>query len=545
MPTNWKPLLKPNLKRISSIILKRWIVFLLIVNASFNRGLAQHVTIFGKAPIRVDAQGILIKQMNSSAFSDDIRNGAKQKVIPIYIAGNWVAIQTTNMPFGTINISEPSHKEKYNFLLLDHYQIHKLYERSYYTTTPVHGQGFILQIDTLNKVLKQGKNSKYLLKEGIDIGYVSLKVNDFFFIDFYDYNTDTLVRRYYIKRLKVIPKIEVYHQLKEQLYESQVQTSGTQKIVFSPGGKFVTTIKTKSDFRDSAVKYLLINLKTRDTLQQIGPTFLKLPELASNTDYELQFNYVIQPESIGIICLSVKPYWYQSVISYFIAIITFTLLIIIAIVVVLKKKIKAVKEKQTETEQSLRRLQAQLNPHFTFNALSSIQGLINTNQIDDANYYLHEFSALLRQTLNRSQYIFNTLDKEIEMMNTYIGLEQLRFNFLSDIQISNTLTLPDIEIPTLILQPLIENAIKHGISFLEDKGQLQIFYKEGQQPGELIIMIKDNGKSFDDDTAYGYGLKLTLERIAAINKLKKEKAITLEFHKHAGTAITLIFNNWI
>jgi two-component system LytT family sensor kinase len=533
------------LKRISSTILNRWIVLLLIVGASFNRGLAQHVTIFGKAPIRVDAQGILIKQMNSSAFSDDTRNAAKQKVIPIYIAGNSVAIQTTNMPFGTINISEPSHTEKFNSLSLDHYQLHRLYERSYYTTTPVHGQGFILQIDTLNKVLKQAKNSKHLLKEGIDIGYVSLKVNDFFFIDFYDYNTDTLVRRYYIKRLKVIPEIEIYRQLKGQFYKSPIQISDTQKIVLSPGGKFVTTIKTKPDFGDSAVKYLLINLKTRDTLQQIGPTVLKLPELNSNTDYKFQFNYVIQPESTGVIYLSVKPYWYQSVIFYFIVTIAFALLIIIVLVVVLKKKIKAAKGKQTETEQSLRRIQAQLNPHFTFNALSSIQGLINTNKIDDANYYLHEFSTLLRQTLNRSQYIFNTLDKEIEMMNTYIRLEQLRFNFLSDIEISNTLTLPDIEIPTLILQPLIENAIKHGISVLGEEGQLRITYKEGQQPGDLMIMIEDNGKGFDENTAYGYGLKLTLERIEAVNRLKEEGAITLEFHKHAGTAVTLIFNNWI
>ncbi|RKR80534.1 histidine kinase [Mucilaginibacter gracilis] len=211
----------------------------------------------------------------------------------------------------------------------------------------------------------------------------------------------------------------------------------------------------------------------------------------------------------------------------------------------LKRRIRASKEKQTEIEQSLRRVQAQLNPHFTFNALSSIQGLINTNQINDANYYLHEFSALLRQTLNRSQYIFNTLDKEIEMMNTYIGLEQLRFSFLSDIQISKTLNLRDIEIPTLILQPLIENAIKHGVSVLGDKGQLQISYKEGQQPGALVIIIRDNGNSFDDGAAYGYGLKLTLERIAAINKLKREKAISLEFNKYAGTAISLIFNNWI
>ncbi|WP_147425547.1 hypothetical protein [Mucilaginibacter gracilis] len=272
--------------------------------------------------------------MNSRTLVGDIRNEIRQKIIPIYIAGNWIAIRTTNVPFGTINISEPGHKEKYNNLMLNHYQINKLYERSYYTTTSVHGQGYILQFDSLNKVLKQVKSNKRLLKEGVDIGYISLKINDFFFVDFYDYNTDTLVRRYYIKRLKVIPEIKVYHQqLKEQIHESQVQTGGIQKLFFSPGGKLVAATNAKPEFRDSAVKYLLINLKTRDTLQQIGPTLLMLPELAANTDYELQFSYVIQPESMGLLYLSVKPYWYQSAIFYFIATIAFTLLVITVILV--------------------------------------------------------------------------------------------------------------------------------------------------------------------------------------------------------------------
>ena len=185
-----------------------------------------------------------------------------------------------------------------------------------------------------------------------------------------------------------------------------------------------------------------------------------------------------------------------------------------------------------------------LNPHFTFNALSSIQGLINTDRIDEANIYLEEFSTLLRQTLSKSQQVYTTLDQELEMMRLYIKLEAFRFNFYWEIEVSRELNPSVLEIPTMLLQPLIENAIKHGLSTLGSEGKLHIVCKEGEKKDTFVIMVKDNG-TWINSSAMGYGLSLTAERIATINKLKRDEKIDLYFDKSAGTTAILTFYNWL
>jgi len=102
-----------------------------------------------------------------------------------------------------------------------------------------------------------------------------------------------------------------------------------------------------------------------------------------------------------------------------------------------------------------------------------------------------------------------------------------------------------IEIPTLLLQPLVENAIKHGINGLGQDGRLEIICKPGQEKASLIIVVKDNGKWIDKPSDSGYGLVLTRKRISTINKMKEDQDIVLEFHKGPGTEAVLIFYNWL
>lgn len=140
----------------------------------------------------------------------------------------------------------------------------------------------------------------------------------------------------------------------------------------------------------------------------------------------------------------------------------------------------------------LETLRSQMNPHFTFNALNSIQNLILKNDKKEAYNYLTKFSNLIRDNLHLSTKSFVVFEKELSLINRYLELEKLRFkdNFLYDIIVSEDVE--DIKIPTMIIQPYVENAIKHGLLHKKDGvRKLEIeFYLEERV---LVSKITDNG----------------------------------------------------
>jgi len=193
----------------------------------------------------------------------------------------------------------------------------------------------------------------------------------------------------------------------------------------------------------------------------------------------------------------------------------------------------------------LRAIHGQLNPHFIFNSLNSIQGLINTNKISKANEYLSEFSNLIRNTLIDSDKIYHTLDKEIKTLITYLKLEQLRFEFDYHFKIDESINISEIEFPTLLLQPLVENAVKHGVSGLRDEGEITIhFFRDNHN---LMVEIMDNGKGFENKAQQnGYGWKLTNDKIELLNKISGSESITKDlFRKNEKTVLQLSFKNLI
>ena len=206
--------------------------------------------------------------------------------------------------------------------------------------------------------------------------------------------------------------------------------------------------------------------------------------------------YKFQPETLSVYLIEVKPIWWQRTLFKIIA----SLIVLSVIFFSLfhfyrkRKKRQLIKQRE-ETEKSMLELKAirsQLNPHFIFNSLSSIQGLINTNKIESANVYLSEFSNLMRNTLTESDKIFQPLDKEVNMLETYLKIEQLRFQFEYSIKVDCNAELNQIEIPSLLLQPLVENAIKHGVSRLREKGKVDIhFYLKNRN---LFAEIEDKNK---------------------------------------------------
>jgi LytS/YehU family sensor histidine kinase len=141
----------------------------------------------------------------------------------------------------------------------------------------------------------------------------------------------------------------------------------------------------------------------------------------------------------------------------------------------------------------LKNLRAQMNPHFIFNCMSSIQECILLGQVDDANRYLTRLSRLLRMVLLYADEESISLDKELQMLDLYLQLESVRLkrNFEYKIEVDENIFTEEIQVPTLILQPFAENAIWHGLQHKESDRKLLI--KITAEKNLLYCVIQDNG----------------------------------------------------
>jgi two-component system LytT family sensor kinase len=277
-------------------------------------------------------------------------------------------------------------------------------------------------------------------------------------------------------------------------------------------------------------------------------TFIWIKNLPPGS-YLLKIRYTVQRQHVTEYHFKVKPAWYQSAIFkvmeavLFIAFAGFCLLAVL----VIKQKRKAERElsNKTKLQLELKSIHAQLNPHFIFNALASIQGLINKNDIAGANHYLSVFGSLMRDSLNNTDKDQIPLAIEIKNLETYLKLEQLRFGFKYNIYVDDEINTYETEMPSLLLQPLLENAVKHGIATLHEKGIITLSLKKINN--NMIALIEDNGKGFDADLEVsGFGLKLTKDRIKLLGQMMQGITVILaiESNHKTGTSISLKFNNW-
>jgi LytS/YehU family sensor histidine kinase len=180
-----------------------------------------------------------------------------------------------------------------------------------------------------------------------------------------------------------------------------------------------------------------------------------------------------------------------------------------------------------------------------FNALTSIQNLINKNNIEGANYYLSIFSGLTRQVLDTNNEEMLSIQEELKILDDYLQMEQLRFGFRYQITADANLNQANIDIPAMLLQPFVENAVKHGVSALKEEGDIGI--QISKENNDIVISIVDNGKGFNKELdATGYGMKLSEERVTLLNQIYKDQSITLTVDSNTtGTTITIRLTNWI
>ena len=173
-------------------------------------------------------------------------------------------------------------------------------------------------------------------------------------------------------------------------------------------------------------------------------------------------------------------------------------------------------------------LRSQMNPHFIFNCLNSIDYYILQNQTEKASDYLNRFSRLIRLILQNSRSNYVNLKDEIEALQLYIQMESLRFHdqFSYEIEVMEGMSLHDFEIPPMLLQPYVENAIWHGLLHKKRRGRLRLALS--LQEGNLLCVIEDNGIGREASRVMrgnspvrkkSMGMQITGDRINLINKL--------------------------
>jgi len=173
-------------------------------------------------------------------------------------------------------------------------------------------------------------------------------------------------------------------------------------------------------------------------------------------------------------------------------------------------------------ELELTAIRAQMNPHFMYNCLNSIQNLVQQKRSDEAQTYISKFASLIRDVLKYSDKEEITLAEELKVIENYVSLENLRFDIDFRMSIDEQVDIYAVFVPPLLLQPLVENAIIHGLAPKADDKRLVLHIKA--LPGFVCITIEDNGvgrkhAGTNKKSGTGKGLKFSRERL----DLMKEK----------------------
>jgi tetratricopeptide (TPR) repeat protein len=202
---------------------------------------------------------------------------------------------------------------------------------------------------------------------------------------------------------------------------------------------------------------------------------------------------------------------------------------------------------------ALKSMRSQMNPHFIFNALNSVNSFIAVNDERNANRYLSEFSVLMRSVLENSDEDFIPLTKEVELLELYVKLEHNRFKDKFDYQINvnENINLEQFSIPPMLLQPYIENAIWHGLRYRKEKGSLEISIIQ-KDTETLSISIIDDGigrklsqelKTKNQLKQKSKGMSTIKNRIAILNDMYKDRVsvvISNVLETGEGTKVELL-----
>ncbi|RYY61655.1 MAG: hypothetical protein EOO05_05615 [Chitinophagaceae bacterium] len=170
---------------------------------------------------------------------------------------------------------------------------------------------------------------------------------------------------------------------------------------------------------------------------------------------------------------------------------------------------------QLQSEAQLQALQSKINPHFLYNALNSIASLIHENP-DRAEEMTIKLSKLFRYSISKGQENIHPLKDELEILRTYIDIERVRFGDRMIITIDSPVELDHYLVPRFLIQPLVENSIKHGLKNAASNAEIRVLVRLQDQ--RLLISVYDNGTPFPDEMEMGYGIQSSYDKLRLLYK---------------------------
>jgi two-component sensor histidine kinase len=300
-----------------------------------------------------------------------------------------------------------------------------------------------------------------------------------------------------------------------------------------------------------------------ETWKQTSLNSLTYPSLPPG-DYEFRLfavnKFGRQSDAIIVPFSIAAPFW--KLIWFWVAV---TLFAVCAVWYLLSLRFKNLQKRMKEKNELLQRmteleqvsLRAQMNPHFIFNCLNSIQHFILKNDIKQTNRYIAQFGSLIRQTMDNSVHATISISDELNYLTSYLDLEKMRFSssFDYEISIDKNLQADYIHIPSMLLQPFVENAIRHGIRYKQEgKGIIRIGIR--QDNDNILFTVEDNGVGREAAAKYkseqhieyqSKGITLTQKRVELLNENHSQKISTKiidlkdENGRATGTKVLLSF----
>ena len=283
------------------------------------------------------------------------------------------------------------------------------------------------------------------------------------------------------------------------------------------------------------VRYRYRMLGLDSIWRETGETYLEYPTLpAGHYQFQLQAEnkFAIRSSMFTLPFAVTAPYWQTA---------WFELLVLGVFIsltwLLVSRRIRNIRRQQDESERLIRKttemenraLQAQMNPHFIFNCLSSIQQFVFDGDVLASNQYISGFAHLIRATLHHSTQSFISIADEVDYLSTYLSLEKMRFKEKMDytIEVDAAIEKDKRFLPPMLIQPYVENGMRHGLRHkAEGKGHIRIIMRE--QGSQLVVIVEDNGigrkkakeyKSIEHIEYQSKGMALTADRIKMISAI--------------------------
>ena len=366
------------------------------------------------------------------------------------------------------------------------------------------------------KLLAEAKNfdsSKYFFRKAIDESLLESDLRN----EFQTYLG-------YGQYLKILPAVK-----RLTLLDSALSIAKATKYYegVSEAAEQISILYDEKKNTDSALAYFHIYRTAFDSLFSQNTT---LNLIINESEWLVKKNEIVNRHLLESSQLQKRQLVFKNALLIA-AVILLILTIIIAVFI--NKSIQS-KKKRTEfslkqkiAESKIQSLRAQMNPHFIFNCLNSIENFMMQNEKRKASDYLHKFALLIRTILDSSRNELTTLSLDMEALQLYIDLEQMRFNnkFSYNGYIDPQLINGDYNVPSLLIQPYVENAIVHGMGH-SDKPDLQLTVSATLENDFIKYVIEDNGIGRVQSQGYNQlnklhhksvGLKITEDRILLFN----------------------------